>query len=633
MPWASAEDLRRDSKFRDLAVQSISQTGYTYLFDAKTCIVLFHSDKRSEGENLLYVFRGSPDFLSILEASLRGPNVARGYYQVGAGNSHLVKRFVCMVPLNNRTADGTRFIVTAVVNAEGLSAAVKNAEEIHRTTKNYLAVASEQAIRSFRHSALLFMGTGIIIVSLLAFGLGLYFSRAVRLLREAMARINKGDYSLPIPVTGSGEVSTLIKDFNKMIDQLGTTTVSKQLLQASERRLKVVNSDLRKEITEREWTEEALSAEKERLSVTLRSIGDGVVTADAEDRVVLINHAAEKLTGWESEEAAGIDLSYVFHTLAEGPYPPLTDNVADNQALTRPFGEKVLKARDGTKRVIVETRSPISDKDGQFLGTVIVFRDISEQKRMNEELLRMWRDLSFSTAHKIGNPIFAIETDLNPLLKRIREGREDESVEIVANIRAAVEKAKAFIEQFKSLAKAQEITPVSTRLRPILEDACKVASGQGVECCIECPDDLAVIADPDRLAECFDELVMNATRWLDKEPKRIRVSVAGSASESLPSTLDGSKEYLVVHVADNGTGIELSEKNRIFDAFYTKCEHGTGLGLALVRRIIDGHGGSIIESGLHGKGADFEICLPLIARTTFREEASFQSTNSSKAKE
>ena len=175
MPWASAEDLRRDSKFRDLAVQSISQTGYTYLFDAKTCIVLFNSDKRSEGENLLYVFRGSPDFLSILEASLRGPNVARGYYQVGAGNSHLVKRFVCMVPLNNRTADGTRFIVTAVVNAEGLSAAVKNAEEIHRTTKNYLAVASEQAIRSFRHSALLFMGTGIIIVSLLAFGLGLYF--------------------------------------------------------------------------------------------------------------------------------------------------------------------------------------------------------------------------------------------------------------------------------------------------------------------------------------------------------------------------------------------------------------------------------------------------------------------------
>ena len=89
----------------------------------------------------------------------------------------------------------------------------------------------------------------------------------------------------------------------------------------------------------------------------------------------------------------------------------------------------------------------------------------------------------------------------------------------------------------------------------------------------------------------------------------------------------------MVHVADNGTGIELSEKNRIFDAFYTKCEHGTGLGLALVRRIIDGHGGSIIESGLHGKGADFEICLPLIARTTFREEASFQSTNSSKAKE
>ncbi len=384
VPWMSTEDLRRDAKFRDLAVQSISQTGYTYLFDADTVVVRFHRDRRLEGEDLRRVFSGFPDFLAVLEAKSEGPNAARGYYQLKAGDGDIMKRFVCIVPLHTRTADHTRFMVVATVNTEDLSTPLKETEAIHRTTKNYLTIASNQAIRSFRHRGLLFMGIGIITVSILAFGMGLYFSKSVSRLREAMARINAGDYSTPVPISGLGEVSTLIKDFNKMVDQLGSTTVSKQLLQASESRLKVVNNDLRREIAEREWTEEALAAEKERLNVTLRSIGDGVITADSEGRVVLINNAAERLTGWGQEEAAGLDLSEVFHAPAE--VPSLLSGNGDGTGdralmeLKSPIDQKVVKTRGGTERVIAESRSPICDKNGQILGTVIVFRDITDQK-------------------------------------------------------------------------------------------------------------------------------------------------------------------------------------------------------------------------------------------------------------
>ena len=239
--------------------------------------------------------------------------------------------------------------------------------------------------------------------------------------------------------------------------------------------------------------------------------------------------------------------------------------------------------------------------------------DLEEEKnrRVRAERDSVWKDISFSAAHKIGNPIFAIETDLDPLAKRIHEDRKQDAEEVIANIHSSVEKAKSFVEQFKSLARAQEIRPVSCQLKPILDDACRVISNQEIKYSIECPDDAIVQGDPERLAECFDELVMNATHWLDKPEKSIKVTVVSPVPDPLPEFLDSSKKYALIHVNDNGCGIPVSNKNKIFDAFFTTFDHGTGLGLALVRRIIDGHGGGIIESGAPKKGADFEVYLPL----------------------
>jgi len=148
-------------------------------------------------------------------------------------------------------------------------------------------------------------------------------------------------------------------------------------------------------------------------------------------------------------------------------------------------------------------------------------------------------------------------------------------------------------------------------LKPLLDDACKQVSNQEVICSVQCPEDVKVQGDPERLAECFDELVMNATHWFDKDEKKIWIEVVSPAPDPLPDFLDSSQKYVLAHVRDNGCGIQSMEKNRIFDAFFTKRDHGTGLGLALVRRIIDGHGGGIIEVGAPGKGADFEVFLPL----------------------
>ena len=231
--------------------------------------------------------------------------------------------------------------------------------------------------------------------------------------------------------------------------------------------------------------------------------------------------------------------------------------------------------------------------------------------RVRAERDAVWKDISFTAAHRIGNPIFAIETNLDPLLKRIKEGNSSEAVEVVDDIRASVGKAKDIVEQFKSLTKAQEIHPEPCKLSPILSASCRPLRDTEVKMSINCAEDVTVLADFERLSEVFDELTANSVKWLDPANGQITIRATSPFTGPLPASVDSSKKYALVHFQDNGPGVAIENKERIFEAFFTTDDQGTGLGLALVRRVIEGHGGVIIESGVPGKGADFEIYLPL----------------------
>ena len=245
-----------------------------------------------------------------------------------------------------------------------------------------------------------------------------------------------------------------------------------------------------------------------------------------------------------------------------------------------------------------------------------------KNKRVRAERDAVWKDISFSAAHKIGNPIFAIETDLDPLQKRVNENRANEASQVIGNIRSSVDKAKAFVEQFKSLARSQEIKTLPMPLLPVLEDACKLARNSEVICDIKCPADLMVQGDPERLSECFEELVANSIHWFRTPDKKIDIEVAESVPSRLPHVLDANRTYAQIHFRDSGCGVPLKNKSTIFDAFFTTQDHGTGLGLALVRRIIEGHGGTIEETGDPNQGADFEVYLPVPEKVDQRSAGS-----------
>ncbi len=119
------------------------------------------------------------------------------------------------------------------------------------------------------------------------------------------------------------------------------------------------------------------------------------------------------------------------------------------------------------------------------------------------------------------------------------------------------------------------------------------------------------MGDPDRLTEVFDELAANSLSWFDKPARTFTIHVSNVLSENIPSSIDTAKTYVLVQVTDNGPGIPLSDKEKVFEAFYSTSTQGTGLGLALVRRIVEGHGGAITECGNPSEGTEFEVYLPI----------------------
>jgi PAS domain S-box-containing protein len=621
VPWMTLSDLRRDQKFRQLAVKSISQTGYTYLFEEDGAIVRFHRDRRLENKDLRRLSRDLVGFQAILRSSLKGPRPSRGYYRLQAGDGNIMERYLCIVPLHSRTSDGVRLMLAASVNAEEFLARVRESQATHEETKSFLILASNQSIQLFRHRGLLFMGIGILAVSLLAFVAGIYSSRGVKRLREATARINSGDLSTPVKVTGSGEVATLMKDFNRMLDQLAGTTVSKQLLQASEVRLKLANAELRREIGERERTEEALAAEKERLNVTLRSIGEGVISADREGKVLLINSVAEKLTGWNQEEAIGVDLSLVFRTVTDFSHYPSGNGEGQHNGdrdPQNPLNRKRLTSKDRTERIVAETSSSIRDKSGVVLGTVVVFRDITGHKKLEEELLKARKleslgVLAGGIAHDFNNLLAVILGNISFAKMFIKP--EDKSFVRLVEAENACLRGKDLTHQLLAFARGGEPLRRATDVAQLVNESVKSAlAGTAVTGRLSFQDDLfPVRIDENQIRQVIERMVRNAVEAMENKGTLSVAAENITISPGNPIAL-GKGDYVKISVMDEGRGIPGGDLQKIFDPYFTKkemgYEKGTGLGLSVSYSVVKDHGGLITVESEVGQGTRFHIYLP-----------------------
>ncbi|MGG9961231.1 ATP-binding protein [Ferruginibacter sp. SUN106] len=243
---------------------------------------------------------------------------------------------------------------------------------------------------------------------------------------------------------------------------------------------------------------------------------------------------------------------------------------------------------------------------------------IAERNRI--ELLERdaaWKLLSFTAAHRLGNPMDAIDSELSNLKLALSMKKPEVIDEIVKSMEIPIEKAKSIIAQFRNLSIAHEIKPENVKssvLNDVLKNAAKQAIDKKVNVKFDFKNTPETSIDVQKMLECFEEIIRNSLHFVKGKNQQISISTSISKETDLPDKIDRTRKYLKIIFTDNGCGVPHEKKKEIFKPFERSYIHGTGLGLAFCEIIVEKHGGKIREIGKPGEGAVFEIFLPILEK-------------------
>jgi PAS domain S-box-containing protein len=359
-----------------------------------------------------------------------------------------------------------------------------------------------------------------------------------------------------------------------------------------------------------------LSSEKERLAVTLRSIGDGVIATDVAGTVVLMNRVAEELTGWRAAEAAGRPFAEVFRTVDRPRRQALPDpsRRALEEGVTVTVGDPcVLVARDGRERLVADSAAPIRDPVSRIVGAVLVFRDVTERERIEDQLrnaqkLEALGVLAGGIAHDFNNLLTGVFGFID--LARAAAGDAASVRESTSEAMGVLEKARGLTRQLLTFSKAGEPVRRTVSLGPLVEGSARfVFSGTNLAVDFDVAPDLwPCEVDEQQIGQVVDNLLINARQAMPSGGT-VRIEMANVAA----ATGAAQAPCVRLSVQDEGPGIPRELWTRIFDPFFTTKAAGSGLGLAMVYSIVRRHGGRV-EVGVarRGSGARFDVLLPAV---------------------
>ncbi len=380
--------------------------------------------------------------------------------------------------------------------------------------------------------------------------------------------------------------------------------------------IRIVQAKKTLELRVQERTRE-LAAEKERLTVTLCSIGDGVISTDLEGKIVLVNTVTEQLTGWSRQEAVGKPLQEVFNIINEQTRQPCENPVAKVLATGRIVdleNHTVLIARDGREYAIEDSGAPIFDQKNNSIGTVLVYRDVTEEKRTNAELAKVKKlesvgVLAGGIAHDFNNILTAILGNIE--LSALYVEPDSEVYPLLDETRKAAIRAKDLTQQLLTFAKGGDPVIQTASITKIITDSANfVMHGSSVVCDFRIAEDLWQVAvDTGQISQVIQNIILNACQAMPKggviEVTCKNIRNIDRESLTLPLT-----KYIKIIIADSGSGIPEKIIDRIFDPYFSTKKKGSGLGLAICHSIISKHDGTVTVQSVPEKGTTFTIYLP-----------------------
>lgn len=465
-------------------------------------------------------------------------------------------------------------------------------DDTKQTALLYQQLESERG-RVLFEFGLLYLGFAVILI-LAAMWLGMWFaerlSRPVGRLTVAAQRVGSGDFNVHVlEEDGGDEISDLGRYFNHMTRDL---KVQREALLENNRHI-----DRRRRL----------------FDSVLSSVPSGVVGLDDQGRVTFVNRSAERLLDWH-EDQQSLALTVVVPEFGS-LFQELTE--AGGQVVQ---GE-VKVTRQGRLEILLVRMSLRHSEDGQLEGYVVAFEDVTDL--VSAQRMAAWGDVARRIAHEIKNPLTPIQLSAERIKRKfapmLGEENSDKLQSMTDVIVRQTNDLRRIVDEFSKFARMPEPDRHEENLVQLVHDAVLLQqSGQPeIRFTTELPDQpLLAELDATMISQALINLIKNAGEAIASLEKK---SGQKLSDPEVRVTLDEGDNYFEITIADNGIGLP-EDRARLFEPYVTTRDEGTGLGLPIVKKIIEEHGGSLVLEdasqfdGQQHRGAMAVIRLPAVTR-------------------
>jgi two-component system sensor histidine kinase TtrS len=357
----------------------------------------------------------------------------------------------------------------------------------------------------------------------------------------------------------------------------------------------------------------------------LNSVGDGIYGVDLAGNSTFVNRAMEEITGWQAEEIIGQNQHEILHhTRADGSHHPAEEcpvytTFRDN--MPRFVKDDLFWKKDGTCFPVEYSCTPIRAEGGNVLGSVVVFRDITERKEAEERTLQHQQQLAhvarLSTmgemasgiAHELNQPLTAITMNARACVRMLdSRASPDTCSDVMEKIANEAQLAGEVIRQIRHFISKEQPERRPVRISDMVNEVLQLVrtdirqAGVHVRLDLD-PDFDRVLAQDIQIEQVILNLVRNAIEAMADMSPGVRQLVISSEQKG--------PDMVQTSVSDTGPGLGEEEKQRLFNPFVTTKPQGLGLGLSISSGIIGAHDSMLVVESEPGKGATFSFRLPL----------------------
>jgi two-component system cell cycle sensor histidine kinase/response regulator CckA len=359
--------------------------------------------------------------------------------------------------------------------------------------------------------------------------------------------------------------------------------------------------------------EEAVMKSKQLIEKTFASLHDAILIVDYQTgKIIDCNAAATEIFGYKREEILG-QATDIFH-ISERADRELGEHL--KFAWEKGFGDLTefdMKRKDGTTFNVEHSMLPM-EENGKMIGWVVVVRDITDRKKIEEEFFRTEKLeslglLAGGIAHDFNNLMTGVLGNISTIKSLINE--QDKAYHILEDTERAAWRTKDLTLQLLTFSRGGAPIKTAASIVDLAKESAHLAlSGSNVRCEFSIPDDiLPVEIDEGQIEQVMDNLIINADQSMPEGGIiEIRFENIINAGDSVLPLKRG--EYVKISIKDNGMGIAKEHLPRIFDPYFTTKQKGSGLGLATAYSVIKRHGGHISVESDVGTGTTFHIYLP-----------------------